>query len=112
MREVELGLQVQLHRLGLRALGRLPPGAGVTEGGVGHGPGQVGQVWQGGVALGTFGGATGQIGVGVRVGAVELCAVVATDGLRQEPATQGQVAHAWVAGSAVAARGHTRTKHL
>lgn len=112
MREVELGLEVQLHHLRLHPLGRLPPGVGVAEGGVGHGPGQVGQEREAGVAFGALGGAAGQVGVGVRVGAVELGAVVAADGLRQDAATQGQVTHARVAGSALTARGHTCTKHL
>ena len=112
MREVELGLEVQLHRLRLHPLGRLPPGVGVAEGGVGHGPGQVGQEREAGVAFGALGGAAGQVGVGIRVGAVELGAVVAADGLRQDAATQRQVTHARVAGSALTARGHTCTKHL
>lgn len=112
MREVELRLQVQLYGLRLDALSRLPPGVGVPEGGVGHGPGQVGQQRQAGVALGTLGGAAGRVGVGVRVGAVELGAVVATDGLCQDPPAQGQVTHPGVAGPALAARGHTCSKHL
>ncbi|KAF3859343.1 hypothetical protein F7725_021742 [Dissostichus mawsoni] len=93
MREVELCLQVQLHRFRLHPLRRLPPGVGVTEGGVGHGVGQVGQEGQAGVALGALCGAAGQVDVGVGVGAVELRAVVSADGLRQDPPTQSQVTH-------------------
>ncbi len=112
MCEVELRLQVQLHRLRLHPFSRLPPGVGVTEGGVGHGPGQVGQEGQACVAFGALGGAAGQVDVGVGVGAVELGAVVAADGLCQDAATQGQVTHARVAGPALTARGHSCTKHL
>lgn len=111
MREVELRLQVQLHSLRLHPSSRLPPGVRVTEGGVGHGPGQMGQVGQAGVAFGALGGAAGQVGVGVGVEAVELAAVVATDGLRQHPATQGEVPHAGVAGAVLTTGGHTPIKH-
>lgn len=112
MCEVELGLQVQLHRFRLYTFRRLPPRVRVTERGVWHGPGQVGQQRQAGVALGTLWRVAGQVGVGIRVGAVELGAVVATNGLGQNPPSQGEVAHAGVAGPALAARGHTYTKHL
>lgn len=88
MCEVELRLQVQLHCFRLHPLSRLPPGVGVTERRVRHGPGQVGQERQASVAFGTLGGAAGQVGIGVGVGAVQLSAVVATDGLRQDPTTQ------------------------
>lgn len=111
MREVELRLQVQLHSLRLQPSSRLPPGVRVTEGGVGHGPGQMGQVGQAGVAFGALGGAAGQVGVGVGVEAVELAAVVATDGLRQHPATQGKVPHAGVAGAVLTTGGHAPIKH-
>lgn len=112
MREVKLRLQVQLHRLRLRPLRRLPPGVGVSEGGVGHGSGQVRQVRQGGVAFGALGGVAGQVDVGVGVGAVELGAVVAADGLREDAAPQRQVPHAGVTGAALTAGGHTCPKHL
>lgn len=116
VREVELGLQVQLHRLSLRALRRLPPGVGVAEGRVAHGGGQVGERRQACVALAALGGAAGGGGAlaggGVRVGAKELRAVVATHGLRQDAAAQRQVPHAGVAGPVLAAGGHTCTEHL
>lgn len=110
--EVEGGLQVQLHRLRLHPLRRLPPGVWVAEGGVRHEACLMGQVSQAGVAFGALGGAAGQVGVGVRVQAGELSAVVATDGLCQNLATQSQVTHAGVAGSALTAGGHTCSKHV
>lgn len=112
VREVELGLQVQLHRLGLQALRRLPPRVGVPERRVGHRPRQVGQEGQAGVALGTLGAAAGAVDVGVGVEAEELRAVVPAHGLGQDPAAEGEVAHAGVTGSVLTARGHTCAEHL
>lgn len=111
MGKVELRLQVQLDRLGLHAFRRLPPGVGVAEGRVGHGASQVGQERQRGVAFGAFGGAAGLVGVGVSVGAVQLCSIVSADRLSQNPPTQSEVSHAGVAGPALTAGSHTGSKH-
>lgn len=112
MCEVKLRLQVQLDRLSLHAFCRLPPGVGVSERGVRHGAGQMGQEGQGGVAFGASGAVAGQVGVGVRIGAEELRSVVSTDGLSQDPPTQSEVSHARIACPALAAGGHTCSEHL
>lgn len=106
VREEELGLQVELQRLLLHALRRLPPGVRVAEGRVAHGRGRVRLARHGRVALGALCG-------GARLPNARRCRVFVEAELLREVGTahrpgaerpaQGQVAHAGVAGSAAAA---------
>lgn len=104
--EEELGLQVEPERLLLHPFRRLPPGVRVAEGRVAHGRGRVRLARHGRVALAA-------LGDRARLPNARRCRVfVEAELLRQvgtahrlgaERPAQGQVAHAWVAGSAAAA---------
>lgn len=110
MGEEELSLQVQLERLLLHPLRRLPPGVGVAEGGVAHGGGRVRLAGDGGAALAAFCRRAGFPSAGggcLFVEAVGLRGVGAADRLGAQHSALGQVTHAGVAGSAEAGALHT-----
>lgn len=106
MGEEELRLQVELERLLLHPLYRLPPCVRVAERGVAHGRGRVRLAGDSRVALAAFCCRTGLPDAGgssLLVEAVGLREVGTAHRLGAQHSTQGQVAHAGVAGSAGAA---------
>ncbi len=110
MGEEELRLQVELERLLFHPLCRLPPSVRVAKRGVAHGRGRVRLAGDSRVALAAFCSRAGLFAAGgssLFVEAVGLREVGAADRLGAQNSTQGQVAHAGVAGSAEAAAFHS-----
>lgn len=97
MREVEGGFQVQLDGL-LRGIpGRLPPGAGQAERGVGHGSGGVCQPRVGPTAVAAGGGLAAERGV-LGVGTEGLGGMAPAGRLRSQRPSVCQVAQPGIAG--------------
>lgn len=103
--EEELGLQVQPQCLLLHPLRRLPPGVRVAEGRVAHGRGWMRLAWHGRVALAALCSRARLPNArhwSLFVEAELLCQVGTAHRVGAERPAQGQVAHAWVAGSPAA----------